>query len=176
MLYGRARRGPLTNFRLIISRRPPSIIKPKMETSKAINIDNIEKNEGTLKKINEVKKGFTMKSFFDLTKFRLSQYNTLASYAMYLYYIPSFMAYDSLVFLTATQLITMSSQAYNQTVEGDYDSKMRRTQNRPVAKGLISKQTGGLVSATLALSSMAVYMQLANPSSLLVANSIWIGY
>lgn len=176
MLYGRARRGPLTNFRLIISRRPPSIIKPKMETSKAINIDNIKKNEGTLKKISEVKKGFTMKSFFDLTKFRLSQYNTLASYAMYLYYIPSFMAYDSLVFLTATQLITMSSQAYNQTVEGDYDSKMRRTQNRPVAKGLISKQTGGLVSATLALSSMAVYMQLANPSSLLVANSIWIGY
>lgn len=132
--------------------------------------------EEALKQISEVKKGISISSFMDLTKFRLSQYNTLASYAMYLYYIPSFVAYDSLIFLTATQLITMSSQAYNQTVEGEYDSKMRRTQNRPVARGIINKQVGGLISATLALSSMGVYMQLANPSCLLVANSIWIGY
>lgn len=69
----------------------------------------------------EVVKGFDMKSFYDLTKFKLSQYNTLASYSMYLYYSPVFNPYESLVFLWATQLITMSSQAYNQVVEGEYD-------------------------------------------------------
>lgn len=70
----------------------------------------------------------------------------------------------------------MSSQAYNQVVEGDFDKHMRRTQNRPVARGAISKQTGGLISAGLALSSLGVYMQLANPSTFLVSNGIWIGY
>lgn len=95
---------------------------------------------------------------------------------MYLYYLPIFLPYESIVFLCATQLITMSSQAYNQVVEGEFDKKMRRTQNRPVARNIISKQTGGLISAGLALSSCAIYTQLANPGTLLVASTIWIGY
>lgn len=112
----------------------------------------------------------------DLTKFRLSQYNSLAAYSTFLYYAPSFMPFESFMFLVGTQLITMSSQAYNQVVEGEFDSKMRRTQNRPIARNIISKQTGGLISAGLALSSFGIYMQLANPGVILVANTIWVGY
>ena len=176
MLYGRMRGGALSNFRLIVSRKAHPVIKASLGGTKGLGIDNNTTLNDNLKFIAKNKKGMTVNLFLDLTKFRLSQYNTLAAYSMYLYYAPTFLPYESLIFLVATQLITMSSQAYNQTVEGDYDSKMRRTQNRPVAKGLINKQKGGLISASLALSSMAVYMQLANPSTLLVANTIWIGY
>lgn len=33
-----------------------------------------------------------------------------------------------------------------------------------------------MISASLALGSLAFYMQLANPGTILVANTIWIGY
>ena len=55
-------------------------------------------------------------------------------------------------------------------------NNMRRTQNRPVAKNIISKQTGGFISAGLALWSVGLYTQLANPSAMFVASSIWILY
>lgn len=176
MLYGRTRGGTLHKFRLIVSRKAQPAIKSSIIGSQKINQEDNEINNEHLQKGDKAKKGMSLKSFSDLTKFRLSQYNTLASYSMYLYYAPAFMPYESFIFLTATQLITMSSQAYNQTVEGDYDRKMRRTQNRPVARGAINKQVGGMISAGLALSSFGVYMQLANPGTILVANSIWIGY
>jgi protoheme IX farnesyltransferase len=176
MLNGRRRVSNLIIWRLNIARKAqpgvkaPTIDSQNISSSNESTSNNDEKSTGVGKNV------LTLKSFTDLTKFRLSQYNTLASYSMYLYYVPGFMAYESLVFLVATQLITMSSQAYNQTVESDFDKNMRRTQNRPVAKGMISKQTGGLISAGLALSSFAIYIQLANPIAILVANSIWIGY
>lgn len=176
MLYGRKRVSNFIICRLNIARKAHPVAKAPIIGSQHITNENETINNTDEKSTNVVAKGITLKSFGDLTKFRLSQYNTLASYSMYLYYVPGFMPYESLIFLIATQLITMSSQAYNQTVEGDFDKKMRRTQNRPVAKGVITKQTGGLISAGLALSSFAVYMQLANPGALLVANSIWIGY
>lgn len=55
-------------------------------------------------------------------------------------------------------------------------NKMRRTQNRPMARGAISKQTGGLISAGLAIASLGVYFQMAIPSTFVVANGIWVGY
>jgi len=176
MIYGRANTGRLPRLLMRMARKSqpaakPTIINQNKVISKHIN-DNMKSDD----KQKSDDKGITVKSFMDLTKFRLSQYNTLASYSMYLYYSPVFMPFESFIFVWATQLITMSSQAYNQVVEGEFDSKMRRTQNRPMAKKLISNQTGGLISAGLALGSFGFYMQLANPGTILVANSIWIGY
>jgi protoheme IX farnesyltransferase len=159
-------------LRASLCRKAQPVIKPNIATGRKVQSRRSRRSSNK----DEVNHKLDSKSFMDLTKFRLSQYNTLASYSMYLYYSPVFQPLESLIFLTATQLITMSSQAYNQTVEGEFDKKMRRTQNRPVARGAISKRTGGLISAGLAISSLGVYLQLANPSTFLVANGIWIGY
>ena len=176
MLYGRTKGAKIAHFHLRTARKAQPIVKGTLLGSQNTNNNDSEPEGSGHDTSRKLEKGITLKAFGDLTKFRLSQYNTLASYSMYLYYAPTFMPLESLIFLTATQLITMSSQAYNQTVEGDFDKKMRRTQNRPVARGLINKQKGGMISAGLALGSFAVYMQLANPGTILVANSIWIGY
>lgn len=176
MMYGRRVNSKTKRFYLITSRKTQPLLKSSIICSQHTKDtkDNTIFNFDVSK--HEQKYQLTLKSFSDLTKFRLSQYNTLAAYSTYLYFAPSFMPYESMVFLLATQLITMSSQAYNQVAEAEYDSKMRRTQNRPVARKIISKRTGGLISAGLAVASFGVYMQLANPGALLVANSIWIGY
>ena len=118
----------------------------------------------------------TWKSFKELTKFRLSQYNTIAAYSTYLYHTPMFMPLESFFLVMATQMIAMSSQTYNQVVEGEQDRLMRRTQNRPIVKQLISKNAGKAISYGLLLSSFAFYSQLANPGTMLVALSIWMGY
>jgi len=83
-----------------------------------------------------------MKDMKDITKFRLSMLSTLGSFSMYLYHIPSIALLDSMMFLGATQAITMSSQAFNQSMEGEHDKLMTRTKNRPVPSGKISKKQG----------------------------------
>ena len=176
MIYGRKVSSKTNKFYLITSRKTQPLLKSRIICShhtKNTKSSPIFDFEGSK---TEQKSQLTLRSLSDLTKFRLSQYNTLAAYSTYLYFAPSFMPFESMLFLCATQLISMSSQAYNQVAEAEYDSKMRRTQNRPVARKVISKRTGGLISAGLAIGSFGVYMQLANPGALLVANSIWIGY
>jgi protoheme IX farnesyltransferase len=73
------------------------------------------------------------KDLKELTKFRLSQLNTAGAFAMYAFHAPGLLGiFDSCVFISATMAIAMSSQAYNQIMEKDYDKMMVRTQNRPI--------------------------------------------
>ena len=51
--------------------------------------------------------------FRAVTKFRLSQLSTMGSFAMYLVHVPTLNVLDCCLFLTATQAVTMSSQAFN---------------------------------------------------------------
>lgn len=59
----------------------------------------------------------------DLTKFKLSLLNSVASYTMFFYHAPlaSVGLLPSLAFLFATQTIAMSSQCFGQIVEADKD-------------------------------------------------------
>ena len=114
MIYVAVRRKDINTIIKLISRKTQQVPKPVIIPT-SVN----EVKEQIIKESNETAsdsstKSINLKSFSDLTKFKLSQYNTLAAYSTYLYYAPSFMIYDSLIFLTATQLISMSSQAYNQ--------------------------------------------------------------
>lgn len=176
MIYVAARRRDINRLVLLISRKAHPVTKPPIITPSASEVkDQFTSGDDKIDE-SSASKSLNLKSFSDLTKFKLSQYNTLAAFSTYLYYSQTLMLYDSLIFLTATQLISMSSQAYNQVVESEYDKNMRRTQNRPVAKNIISKQTGGFISAGLALCSVGLYTQLANPSAMFVASSVWILY
>lgn len=70
----------------------------------------------------------------------------------------------------------MSSQAYNQTVEAEFDKHMTRTKNRPIASGRVSKRDGALISAGLAAGSVGMYSMGAHPMSAVVAGGVWVGY
>lgn len=87
------------------------------------------------------------KDLAELTKFKLSVLNTAVAFSMYSYFGP-IGALDSSIFIGSTLSIAMSSQAYNQTVEMDKDALMKRTKNRPLPSGRISKDRALLVAGT----------------------------
>jgi heme o synthase len=68
-----------------------------------------------------------------------------------------------------------SSQAINQVIEAPYDKLMKRTENRPVPCGRISKFQGSCVSFVLGTASMAIFYQYG-VSTCLTALGIWGGY
>ena len=121
MIYGAVRRKDINRLILLISRKAHPVIKPTIIQASASEVKDQLTNEHGGINVNSDPKSISLKSFSDLTKFKLSQYNTLAAFSTYLYYAPTLVLSDSLIFLTATQLISMSSQAYNQVVESEYD-------------------------------------------------------
>ena len=68
-----------------------------------------------------------------------------------------------------------STQAINQVIESPYDKIMKRTQNRPIPNGKISKFQGSCISAALGTTSLIIFSQFGM-STCLVAMGIWGGY
>ena len=99
MIYGRSKKSVIWQLRILTSRKAHPITKGHIITANnATNFDPVERESSSEDK-NKPEQKVTLKALSDLTKFRLSQYNTLASYSMYLYYAPTFMPYESLIFL-----------------------------------------------------------------------------
>ena len=75
-------------------------------------------------------------SFMELTKFKLSALNTVGAYTTFYYHAPlaGVGLIESAVFIASTQAIAMSTQCFGQVREAEMDSKMARTQNRPMVK------------------------------------------
>jgi len=71
----------------------------------------------------------------DLTKVKLSLLNSIGSYTMFYFHAPLIGVglANSALFLFATQAIAMSTQCFGQVKEAEYDAKMARTKNRPMA-------------------------------------------
>ena len=77
-----------SNKRLVLkqmrhSRKAQPTVKPSVLMNKRSK--NVRSRRARYTDMNKSKQ-FDSQAFYDLTKFRLSQYNTLASYSMYLYY------------------------------------------------------------------------------------------
>ena len=72
-------------------------------------------------------------------------------------------------------LMACSSQAINQVIEAPYDKIIKRTQNRPIPNGKISKFQGSCISAVLGTTSLVLFSQFGT-STCLVAMGIWGGY
>ena len=80
----------------------------------------------------------TMQDYLTLTKFKLSLLNTIVALSGYMICPGSiFFSIQTLNFCTATQLMAMSSQAFNQIIERNYDKEMVRTCTRPIPKNRI---------------------------------------
>jgi protoheme IX farnesyltransferase len=78
--------------------------------------------------------------------------------------------------LAGTALIAAGASALNQLIERDYDSKMRRTQNRPLPSGRLQPQTVLIVGSSCAVIGL-VYLALAvNPITALLGACSFISY
>lgn len=99
MIHGRQKGAKIYRYRLLTARKAAPLTKnTSASCTKEYENKDSEVNSGNnndCKSRNQL----TLKSFSDLTKFRLSQYNTLAAYSTYLHHANGFMPMDSLVFL-----------------------------------------------------------------------------
>lgn len=68
-----------------------------------------------------------------------------------------------------------STQAINQVIESPYDKLMKRTQNRPIPTGRLSRFQGACISAVLGTASLGIFSQFGM-STCLTAAGIWGGY
>ena len=113
----------------------------------------------------------------ELTKFRLSGLNAIASFTMFFYHAPlaGIGLLPTLSFLFATQAIAMSSQCFGQVAESGKDALMVRTHNRPIPSGKISAKHGCFIGTGLSVASFVAYTQFA-PYTWLISNAVWFSY
>ena len=78
---------------------------------------------------------------------------------------PSFL----LITLFGTGLVAAGASVWNQVLERDRDSRMRRTKNRPIPTGIVSVREGGVYGGLLGLAGVAILGFGANPLAALVA-------
>jgi heme o synthase len=89
--------------------------------------------------------------FLEITKARLAISVVFSSVAGYMLAIPSFQAFDVLMFLKLIiggYCMVGASNAFNQVIEKDLDVLMDRTKNRPVPSGSM-KSSSALILATV---------------------------
>lgn len=112
-----------------------------------------------------------------LTKFELSILNTFVALSGFLM-VPStsLLSLDTLIFCTATQMMAMSSQAFNQIIERDFDKQMSRTCLRPIPKNKISVRKAFAFTMGLYLTSNSLYLLYFPTPAFLVANLIMYSY
>eukprot|EP00347_Sterkiella_histriomuscorum_P010315 403376775 len=127
-------------------------------------------------KIKKATKSFK-NEFMELTKFKLSMLNSLASYTMFFFHAPiaGVGLIPSLTFLFATQTIAMSTQAFGQVKEAERDALMIRTHNRPIPKETISSKHGCFIGTGLSVASFLAYLPFA-PYTWMVSNTVWFSY
>ncbi len=104
----------------------------------------------------------------ELGKIRITIAVTLSTLTGYLLFAES-LAFQAILPVFGVFLIAASSAALNQYQERDYDSKMPRTENRPLPAGKVSKQyVLYYVLITLLLGSVILYFS-SNLISLILA-------
>ncbi len=83
---------------------------------------------------------------------------------------------EGLFILFATALGVASSHVYNQLFDSDIDAKMRRTRNRPLAAGRISRRGAGVFGALLGILSVLLMLWQVNVLSALLVVAGWVIY
>lgn len=99
------------------------------------------------------------KNFMDITKFKLSLLNSIGAYSMFFFYAPlqGVGLLNSAIFILATQSIAMSSQVFGQVAEAYQDSKMKRTEQRPMVQNKFTSKQGCMIGTTLSVASLLAY-------------------
>lgn len=123
-------------------------------------------------------KFMSWKDFSELTKFKLSLLNTWVAATAYFMTNKCIYADISQVglFLLASQLSAMSSQAMNQSIEVEHDKKMKRTCHRPLPSGRVSVSTATKLSWGLLGSANILLYSMFGWQAGAVANAIFSSY
>lgn len=106
----------------------------------------------------------TLKDFITLTKLRLCLLALLmACLGFFIVSVTPIPLYLFLSMLGGLALVGFSSGVLNQYIEIDYDRKMRRTQNRPLVIGTVSKDKALYLGIALGTVGIALLLFLVNP-------------
>lgn len=98
----------------------------------------------------------------EITKIKLSFLNSLVAITTYLLYSTTLTPFTSIVFFSlGTTCMSMTTQVLNQIIEKKFDSKMKRTLNRPMPKNKFANKEAYLIA--LLLYSISVLSYSLNP-------------
>uniref|UniRef100_A0AC35TJQ2 Protoheme IX farnesyltransferase, mitochondrial n=2 Tax=Rhabditophanes sp. KR3021 TaxID=114890 RepID=A0AC35TJQ2_9BILA len=176
--------------RLLNDQVPAVKLNSGTNAKKQIAIQNSDIGNGWVK----MESGNLVKSYLDLSKFRLTMLISASAVGGY-FMAP--VAYDPTTFtacLIGTSLMSCSANAFNQWLESPYDSQMKRTQNRLLVTNKVTPLhaftfanvcalTGGSLlyfgcnplTAGLGLLNIGLYAGLYTPMKRLHIGSTWAG-
>lgn len=114
--------------------------------------------------------------FKTVTKFRLAMSVVFSTIAGYLLAIDdlSDLDYKIIVLAIGGYCMVGASNTYNQIIEKDTDLLMKRTENRPIAAGRVSKQQGFVLATLLTIVGIALLYTISPKTAMFAALSIFL--
>ena len=112
--------------------------------------------------------------FLLLTKSRLTLTVVFSSIAGYLLAAPNPSVWHILLLSLGGYGLAGASNAFNQIIEKDIDAKMKRTQNRPIPKSLMSTQTAFAIATTLLIIGLVILYGFNPKTAMFGAISVFL--
>ena len=109
---------------------------------------------------SKVTLGSKINNYVVLTKLRLSSLVVFSAAIGYLIGKTTFVWLDFIYLIIGGFLVTGSSNGFNQVIEIDTDKKMKRTKNRPLVTGAMSKLEGIIVSSLFGIIGLILLYQI----------------
>ena len=116
----------------------------------------------------------TIKSLFDLTKFRLTLSVVFSSFISYMLGFKEFDIKVLMLLIFGGIFIVGASNIYNQIIEKDLDALMSRTNNRPLPTNKISVNKALILAILLTITGLILLYIIDPKVALLSAISIFL--
>ena len=116
------------------------------------------------------------RQYLELTKPRLSMLSVTTAMVGYLAAVPYFEWSRTLLVVLGTGLCAGGVAALNQWMESDLDALMKRTQDRPIPRGLIEPGSAFVLGWVLCIAGLIVLFKLVNGMSAFLGLATIIAY
>ena len=116
----------------------------------------------------------SIKSLYDLTKFRLSLSVVFSSFISYMLGYKEFDIKVLLLLMFGGFFVVAASNIYNQIIEKDLDALMARTRNRPLPTNKISVNTALVLAVLSTIIGLFMLYMINSKVALLAAVSIFL--
>jgi len=116
------------------------------------------------------------RQYLELTKPRLSMLSVTTAMFGYLAAVPYFEWSRTLLVVLGTGLCAGGVAALNQWMESDLDALMKRTQDRPIPRGLIAPGSAFVLGWALCIAGLIVLFKLVNGLSAFLGLATIIAY
>jgi protoheme IX farnesyltransferase len=118
----------------------------------------------------------TWRHYLELTKPRLSMLSVTTAMVGYLAAVPYWEWQRTLLVVLGTALCAGGVAALNQWMESDLDALMKRTQDRPIPRGLVAPGSAFVVGWILCVSGLVVLFKLVNGMSAFLGLATIVAY